>query len=258
MLRMTLVAAVTLGAGLAMDGGAAQAGHGCASERARECYEKVRRPDVYETVERKVLIAPPRRDVRYEPAVIENRPYRVEVAPQRVRAEHIPAVYSTVTRRQLVEPARVDYRHEPAVTRRMHETVVTHPGGVRWERTVGHHGQEKMCKVHVRAQTATVVRDVVVSPARRVPVMTPAVYRDVAVPVLVSPARVHHVVEPARYAVEHRPVVLKPAHTYVVEHPAVVGVETKKVLVHSGGHEWQRTGGGEMQHASRHRHDHDD
>jgi hypothetical protein len=181
--------------------------------------------------------------VVHVPAVVQERPYRVEVAPQRVHAITEPAVYSTVTRRELVTPARTSYVHQAAVTQRVHETVVVQAATVRWERQVGHHGEERLCKVHVPAVTRTVARDVVVSPAQRIPVTTPAVYREVAVPVLVSPARTRHVVEPAVYAVQHRPVVLQPASTRVVEHPPVVGVEHQRVLVQSGGTAWQRVDG---------------
>lgn len=242
MMLKAMMAAVAAGAGLAAFTVAAQAfDHGC-GDRAVECYEKVRRPDVYAIAERSVVIAPGRREVVHVPAVIQPRPYRVEVAPQRVHVERVPAVYSTLVRRQLVEPARVAYVHQPAIVQRVHERVVTHPGVVRWERSIGRHGEERLCKVHVPPVTATVARDVVVAPARRLAVSTPAVYRDVAVPVQVSPARTRHVVEPAVYAVAHRPVVLKPASTVIVEHPPVIGVERHRVLVKAGGSAWQRAG----------------
>jgi len=212
---------------------------GCA-EHTLACYEKVRRPDVYATVERPVVVAPARREVQHVPAVIQERPYRVEVAPQRVREIREPAIYDTVRRHQLVQPARVSYVEQPAVIERVYETVVTHPGGVAWQRSVGRDGVERMCAVRVAPRTATVARDVVVAPARRVAVSTPAVYREVETPVLVRPAHVRHEVEPAQYAVAHRRVVLRPASTVIVDHPPVIGVTRQAVLVRSGGTAWQR------------------
>lgn len=240
MMLRAMVAATAAGAGLAAFAVQAEAfDHGCSS-RAVECYEKVRKPDVYATVERPVVVAPGRREVIHTPAVIEPRPYRVGPAYS-IRTEHVPAVYSTVMRRQLVQPASVSYVHQPAVVQRVHQTVVAHPGGVRWERQVDRHGVERMCKIHVPAVTSTVARDVVVSPARRVAVETPAVYHEVAVPVLVSPARTRHVSVPAPYAVAYRPTVLKAASIVVVDHPPVIGVERQRVLVQSGGSTWQRS-----------------
>ena len=243
MMMKAMIVATSASAGLAALASEVRADHRCGSGYAVECYQKVRRPDVYATVERPVVVAPGHREFRHEPAVIQNRPYQVQVAPQRVHVEHVPAVYSTVTRRQLVEPARVGYVHQPAVIERVLETVVTHPGGLRWERSFGRDGQERICKVHVPAQTATIARDVVVSPARSVPVATPAVYREVAVPVIVAPAHTRHIVEPAQYAIEHRPVVLRPASTVIVDHPPVIGLQRQQVLVQGGGYGWQRTGG---------------
>jgi len=243
-LRFLFSTAAVLGALTASATAALAFDRGCADGReAVACFEKVRRPDVYATVARPVVIAPARREVIVEPAVVEPRPYRVELVPPRVRAEHVGAHYTTVTRRQLVRPAEVRYVVQPAVVARVNETVVTHRGGIEWRHSTGRDGAERLCAVRVPARTATVARTVVVEPARRVAIETPAVYREVATPVLVRPAHTRHFYEPGVYAIEHRPVVLKPASTVIVEHPPVVGVEERRVLVRSGGYQWQRSSG---------------
>lgn len=227
-------------AGLLAFASPASAGHeGCAA-RAVECYHKVPTPAVYANVERPVVVAPARTEVVYNPAVVQQRPYRVQLAPQRIYREHVPAAYATVMRRHLVAPARVGYVTHPAVVRRVHETVAVSPGSVRWQRTVDAHGRERLCKVASAPQTRSVVRDVVVAPARRIPVMTPAIYRESPIPVLVRPAHTRHVVEPAVHAVVHTPVVLKPAAIRIIDHPPVTGVESRRVQVSAPGYAWAR------------------
>ena len=81
------MALVAMGAGLGT--GCEQASafdRGCRSQ-AIACYGKVRRPGVYATVERPVVIAPDRREVQLIPAVVQPRPYRVELARSRVLVE---------------------------------------------------------------------------------------------------------------------------------------------------------------------------
>ena len=242
MISKAMMAAIVAGSGwMAIAASASAFDRGC-SGRAVECYEKVRSPDVYGTVERPVVISPGRREFVHVPAVVEPRPYRVQLVPQRVHAEHVPAVFGTALRRQLIEPARTSYVVQPAVVERVHQTVVTDPGGTRWERSIGHDGRERLCKVQLPPVTRTVVRDVVVAPAQRVAVTQPAIYRQVAIPVLLAPPHVRHTVEPAVYAIERRPVVLRQASVTIVDHPPVIGVERQRVLVQSGTTSWQRAG----------------
>lgn len=157
------------------------------------------------------------REVVLVPAIVQARPYRVEVAPQRVYREHVPAVYGAVVRHELVHSGYTTYAYQPPVVERRYETLVTQPSSFRWERTVGRHGEERLCKVAVPARVRHVARDVVVVPARHRSVSTPAVYRDVAVPVELSPAHTRHVIAPAVHDVVYRPVVLRPAEVHVVD-----------------------------------------
>ncbi len=185
-------------AALGVTGPATAFERGC-HERAAECYER----------------GP--REVVHVPAIVQQRPYRVELGPQRVYRERVPAIYGSVVRRELVQSGYTTYAYQPAVVERRYEQVVTRPGEVRWERSVGRHGEERMCKVVVPARVRQVARDVVVVPARHRAVSTPSVYREVTVPVIVAPAHTRHVVEPARTAVVYRPVVLRSAEVHVSE-----------------------------------------
>lgn len=218
---------------------AANAWEGGCSGRTVTCYEKVRRPDVYATVARPVVVEPARREIVHEQAVIQNRPYRVAVVPPRWHAVAERARYMTVMRRELVRPATVRYVQQPAVVARVTETVATRPAGLVWRHAYSRDGAERMCAERIPARTATVTHSVVVAPARRVAVETPAVYHEVARPVLVAPARVRHVYDPGLYAVVPHPVVLKPAATVIVDHPPVVALEEDRVLVRRDGYVWR-------------------
>lgn len=209
---------------------------------AVECYEKVRRPDVYATVTRQVVVRPAIQQIVHTPPVVVMRPTRVEVAPARVHTEHVPAVVGTVVQKQLVKPATVSHVATPPTFRTVHETVVVAPAHQRWEHRRGLLGRETMCKVEVAAQTRTVARQVMVDPGRKVPVVTPAVYRDVVTPVVIRPATVRHVVQPAQHQWVNQPMVVRPATAHVVTHPAVVATQHQQVLVRHGGTGWQRTG----------------
>lgn len=160
-----------------------------------ECYEKVQAPDVYATVTRPVVVAPPRTEVYHSPAVYGTVARQVEVAPARAWHSYTPAVYATVER-----------------------DVVVAPGGYSWQRSVGWHGHERMCKVYHPAVTRRVSERVMVAP----------------------PERLTHV-KPAVYATVHRPVMLQEARTHRVYRPAVVAYHRHDVLVRRGGHYWQRS-----------------
>ena len=111
-------------------------GDGC-GDRAIECYDKVRLPDVYATRTRPVLVSPSWREVVATPPLIRNYAVPVEVRPARWRTVITPPVYGTTLQRVLVAPRRRTYVEIPAVTRRFEQTVVVAPGGIRWERRRG-------------------------------------------------------------------------------------------------------------------------
>ncbi|MCC7253111.1 hypothetical protein [Hyphomicrobium sp.] len=129
-----------------------------------ECYDKVRLPNVYRTIDRPVVVRPGYREV------VETRPV-VVVRPERV----------------IVQPARVDYVRTPPVTRTVLQEVVVRRAGYRWATTYGPYG-ERRCKVPVPAEVKVVPREVVVRPGRRVRLVTPPVYAIQNRAVAVRPA----------------------------------------------------------------------
>ncbi|WP_295557894.1 hypothetical protein [uncultured Hyphomicrobium sp.] len=120
--------------------------------RYGECYDKVRLPDVYRTVDRPVVVRPGYREI------VETEPV-VVVRPERV----------------VLQPGRVDYVMTPPVTRTVLQEIVVRRGGYRWKTTYGPYG-ERRCKVPVAAEVKVVPREVVVAPGRRVRMVTPPVY----------------------------------------------------------------------------------
>ena len=208
-----------------------------------ECYEKVRKPDTYATVERPVVVRPGYNEVVHTPAVVMDRVARVEAVPGRWHAHSTPAVYGSMARTVMVAPARTVSEHVPAVRQRVLSHVVVRPAKVGWQRSVDAFGRETMCKVEQPAVTRAVERDVVVAPARTVDRVVPAQYRTVSQPVLVQPARTHHVYQAPLYSYVSQPMVVRPASSEVISHPPVVAVERERVLVSRGGYGWSRVGG---------------
>jgi hypothetical protein len=117
-----------------------------------ECYDRVRDPDVYRTVDRPVIVRPGYREV------VETEPVVV------MRSERV-----------MVQPGRVDYVMTPPVTRTVLQEIVVRRGGYRWASTYGPYG-ERRCKVPVPAEVKVVPREVVVAPGRRVRMVSPPVY----------------------------------------------------------------------------------
>ena len=212
-------------------------GDGC-GDRAIECYDKVRLPDVYATRTRPVLVSPSWREVVATPPLIRNYAVPVEARPARWRTVITPPVYGTTLQRVLVAPRRRTYVEIPAVTRRVAQTVVVAPGGIRWERRRGLFGRERLCKVASRPVVRTVVREVVVSPARRIARTAPAIYENVERPILIRPAIAGRIYEPPVHSVISRSVVVRPSALGVFYHPPVVGVAQERVLVRAGGYAW--------------------
>lgn len=137
------------------------------------CYDRVRMPDVYRSVERDVVVRPGFREVVETPPVVVVRPERV-----------------------LVAPGRVDYALTPPVTRTVLREIVVRPAGYRWEIHDGPYG-ERRCRVPVPAETKLVAHEVVVRPGRPVPLVTPPLYAVRQRALFVRPG--------GRYVIDHPP-----------------------------------------------------
>ena len=207
--------------------------------RAIACYEKVKQPDVYATVQRPVVVRPAFTQVVTSPPVTEYRAEKVLVREGSWHSVEQPAEYASRTERVLVRAAETNYIDEPPVTRTVRESVVVQPASSRWEHSRGFLGRgERMCQVEVAAVTRDVERQVVVTPGRRVAQVQPAVYENVTRNVIVRPASHQKVYEPPVYSWANRQIVVREAQQHVIQHPAVTSVEHRQVLVREGGIGW--------------------
>jgi len=160
-----------------------------AGGRALECYEPVRRPALYDTVYRDVMVSPGGSIVDYD-------------AP----------VYGTSESLEQIAPPRVTYEVVPAVTRTLYHTVKVDDGGYAWEWRVIH-GRKVLCKVWRKARYARVAETVIVEPERVRRVVLPAEYENVAREVLVRPGQRRFIEVPPSFRTEARRVVVREGST---------------------------------------------
>jgi hypothetical protein len=206
-----------------------------------DCYQKVRQPDVYGTIQRPAVVEPARSETVHQPAAIAIRPQRIEVIPGQWHGTRTPAIYGSMQKHVLAKPAKVTYSHVPAVYKTVHEEVQVRPAAIKWSRSHDRFGHETMCKVPVAGETRTVARKVLVQPAQRIAHTTPAVFRSVTTPVLMAPAKVRHTYQPPVHQWVANAHVIRPAMLHTVTHPAVIGSVDHTVLVKKGGYRWQRS-----------------
>jgi hypothetical protein len=203
-----------------------------------ECYEKVRQPDVYGTVQRPVMLEPGRTEVVHQGAAIQIRPQRVEVVPGMWHAQRSPALYGHYQKHVMVKPAHVSVSHTPATYTTVHEQV-SKGGHVRWERVRDAHGRERLCKVVIPGKMMTMARRVMVTPAHTSQTVVPAVYRPVTRSVLIQPAKTRHSFQPPVHQFVDNVNVIRPATVETYRHNPVWGTESETVLVKKGGYAWQ-------------------
>ncbi len=213
--------------------------HGC---RSVECYRQVKRPDVYATVARPVVLEPGRTEVIRHAPVVMDRVRRIEAIPGRFNVQHVPAMYGSYTKTVMVSPARTIHEHVPAVRKVVHQHEVVRAASYRWERTVDAHGRVTKCKVMTPAVTRTVAREVVVAPAQTVARVIPAQYRQVSQPMLLAPARTVQSYQPPVYSYVSEPMMIRPATKQVIQYPPVIGMQHRHVLVQRGGYGWAPVG----------------
>lgn len=238
---------IVLGVGLALalTDGAANAAFAFETRcggHAIACYDRMRVPPAYATRTYPVLVNPAWREVIASPPVVAHVAVPVMVRPGRWRTLVRPPVYGTRMERVVVAPPIREYEIVPPITRRVEKTITTR-GGIVWERRRDIFGRERLCKVVVGPRRRTVVREVVVRPARRILHTSPAVYGIAPAPVLLRPASAVRVYEPPVRAVIGRTVLAQPSAIGIIPHPATVGIARERVLVRPAGYAWVRTPG---------------
>jgi len=160
-----------------------------------DCYDRVRLPDVYATVDRPVIVRRGYREVYDIDPVVVVRPERV-----------------------MVRPARVVTRARPPVVRTVLQEVVVRPGGYAWRSTYGPYG-ERRCKVPVPPEVKLVPRQVVVRPGRLETVTLPPIYARTNRVVAVRP--------PRQLVVDHPPVIGRESTRVLVRRGGAVWVRAR-------------------------------
>jgi hypothetical protein len=207
-----------------------------AGGKPAECYQRVYRAPLHDTVRERVQIQGAWIRLETNPAIYDTRPVRRLVSPEQVIWRVIPAQYDTV--REKVYPARRIARTVPAVTRTVYRKQRV-DGGYGWEyRRI--HGKPVLCKVKRRASWRTVAETVVVSPARTVYDEGAAQYGYRERRVLVHEARKEAVVVPAQYTYELAQVQIQPEWVRPIEVPAIYRTVSREVQVRPGSASWER------------------
>lgn len=218
---------------LAGTGGTEAGGH------ARECYEQVSRPPVYDTVYEQVMVHPGGTQVEVAPAVYGTVERTVVVRPASVEWRVVPAQYEWRRETVLVEPERTVARVIPAVTRTVFHRIRVSDGAWGWEWRVIK-GHRVLCKVKRPPVYRDVAETVVVRPERVVHERIPARYGERARQVLVTPERRERYVVPAEYGSVAEQVVVRPAERRVHVLPPRYETRARQVLVQPGQIGWRR------------------
>ncbi|TKB32122.1 MAG: hypothetical protein E5W81_30875, partial [Mesorhizobium sp.] len=122
--------------------------------------------------------------------------------------EYDPAIYGTRERVVQIAPQRISYEIVPAVTRTIYRKVKVDDGGYSWGWRVIH-GRKVLCKIRHKARYERVAETVVVQQERRRRVVIPAEYESVAEEVLVKPEQRRIIDVPASYQTVARRVVVR-------------------------------------------------
>jgi hypothetical protein len=98
----------------------------------REKLCKVRTPAITKTIERRVVVVPPRRVARMTPAVFETVERPVLIQPGKVRHVYEPGLYTVVDNPVLIRPMAHHIVHRPPVVALRQERVLVRRGGTAW------------------------------------------------------------------------------------------------------------------------------
>jgi hypothetical protein len=252
-LRRALATGVALLATLGADAGFAGVGDDCPpNAEPGKCYEKVYRPEQYETYTEQVIEQPSHVETRMIDAVYRFEEREVLVREARSEAFTVPASYRTVTETVVVRPASVRRQSVLAVYETVTEQVLVRAARTEWRRGVLLDRQqtapgttmmsptgEVMCLVEIPAEYRTETRRVLRTPARIIEVTEPAETQTVTREVLVTPSHVEWRETPAEYRRGQERVLVTPAHVERYQAPAVYRTEVRQRRIREASFGWQ-------------------
>jgi hypothetical protein len=217
-----------------------------------KCYEKVLRPEQFETYIEQVLEAPAHVESRTIEAVYRLEERSVLVHEARTESVTIPATYQTVSETVIVRPASVRRQAVLAVYETVTEQVLVRAAHTEWRRgmlldrretapgtTMLSPTGEVLCLVEVPAEYRTETRQVLRTPARIVTVTVPEETQTISRQVLVAPSHVDWHQTPAEYRVKLEPVMVSPARVERYQVPAVYRTEVRQRRTRQASFAWQ-------------------
>ena len=223
-----------------------------ASAAPGDCFVQAVVPAQYDTVPERVVKKAASARIEVAPAKMEEAEERVMVRPATTKIEVVPATFEEIEERVVVRPATTRFEVVPAVTRTVTEVVVVRPAYSVWKRsselTAAERAQQKsepsagdiLCLVEMPAETRTVTREVVDTPATTRQVEVPAEYATVKKTVVKTPATTREVEVPAEYATVKVQKVVAPASEAKIDVPAEYEEVPKQVLRAPATTEWRQ------------------
>ena len=217
-----------------------------------DCYVQAVVPAQYDTVPERVIKKAASARIEVVPAKLEEVEERVIVRAATKKIEVVPATTEEVEERVIVRPATTRFEVVPATTRTVTETVVVRPAYSVWKRsselTAAERAQQKtdpgagdiLCLVEVPAETRTVSREVIDTPATTRAVEVPAEYATVKTMVVKTPATTREIDVPAEFRVVKVQKVVAPAREVKVDVPAEYEEVPKQVLRAPAKTEWRQ------------------
>lgn len=213
-----------------------------------KCYAKCYVADKYETYTETIEATPASNRLELVPATYEDVTERIVTREASKRLEVVPATFETVTERVVSREASKRLEMVPAVYEDTTETIEVAPASTRWVRgkadpncvSANPDDCKVWCLENVPAQTRTVRRRVMKTPASTREIEIPAEYKTITRTVQKSPATVREVEIPAVYGTTTKRVVKTPASYREIAVPGTSQTVTKTRLVSKGGfNDWQ-------------------
>jgi hypothetical protein len=202
------------------------------------CYEQVRTPPTYRTVQEQVMVSPGASRVEVVPPIYGSQLKQVMVAPAYEKYHVSPPLYRTVTEKVLVSPARKIARTRPAIYDTVHRKVRVDDGGYAWEWRIIN-GRRILCKVKRPPSYRVVAETVMVQPARTVYEVVPAQYAYQERQVKVHNGHRERYIVPAQYDYVREQVLIRPAEKRVYQTPPQYRTVSRQVMVDAGHTGWQ-------------------
>ncbi len=209
--------------------------------RAGQCFQKVERPPLTETVSEQVVDQPAHTVTHLVPAQTPWEDRRVLVSPGRVDERPVPEIGHDVAETVVVRPPGMRTEVIPAVCDVVPVQVMIRPARTYWKRTWGPTG-EVLCLVTDPPVWGVQMQSVVRIPARTVQTPIPGETRTVVRHVVDVPAHVERREVDPVYRIDHVPVVVAPERLESETVPATFRTVTRRRLVRPGGWEWREIG----------------